>query len=376
MKRFAPLVLFAMLLAAPAAAHKPSDSYLSLAAVSGEKRLSGQWDIALRDLEHALGVDGDGDGAITWGELRAREQAIVQFAFAHLTIGADAGGPVRACPLEHERLLVDSHVDGAYAVLRFHADCASPPSQVAVDYSLLFDVDPQHRGLLDFRAGGASQSLVLSRDAPTAAIALHESGVWRQLRSFVAEGVWHILHGYDHVLFLLTLLAPAVVIYRKEGWTPRASLQETMGEVVKVVTAFTLAHSLTLSLAALDVVRLPSRWVEATIAFTVVLGALNNLRPIISGRRWAMAFGFGLIHGFGFAAVLSDLGLERADLALALFGFNAGVELGQLAIVLTLAPLAYAVRASWFYRRLFMPAGAAATAALGAYWFVTRAAGA
>jgi hypothetical protein len=374
-KRLLLPLLLATLLSAPAHAHKQSESYLSLDASAGEARLVGRWDIALRDLEHALGVDRDGDGAITWGELRSREQAIAQFALAHLAIRAGADERARACPLAHDRLLVDSHVDGAYAVLRFHADCASPPSQVAVDYSLLFDLDAEHRGLLEVRAPGASQSLVLSRDAAAASIELQEAAGWRQLRSFAGEGIWHILHGYDHVLFLLTLLAPAVVLRRKDGWTARESLHDALFDVVKVVTAFTLAHSLTLSLAALDVVRLPSRWVESAIAFTVVLGALNNLWPVVAERRWLMAFAFGLIHGFGFASVLSDLGLERSNLALALFGFNAGVELGQLALVLALAPIAYSLRATWFYRRVFMPAGAATIAAFGAYWFVTRAAG-
>jgi hypothetical protein len=375
MKRCTLIVLFAALFAAPAHAHKPSDSYLSLDASSGGATIAGQWDIAVRDLEHAIGVDRDGDGAITWGELRSRERSIVQFAFAHLAIRSAPDDGAQPCPLVHDQLLVDSHVDGAYAVLRFHVDCTSPPPQVAVDYSLLFDVDPQHRGLLEVRGRDATQALVLSRDEPGASVVLHEPAAWRQLRSFVTEGVWHILHGYDHVLFLFTLLLPAVVTYREGGWIARESLKEALLDVAKVVTAFTLAHSLTLSLAALDVLRLPSRWVESTIAFTVLLGALNNLWPIVTERRWAAAFAFGLIHGFGFASVLADLGLESGSLALALFGFNAGVELGQLAIVSTLAPIAFVLRGSVLYRRLVMPMGAIAIGALGAYWFVERAIG-
>ena len=203
MKRLGCLVLCATaFLVAPAHAHKPSDSYLSLDASSGGERVSGQWDIAVRDLEHAIGVDRDGDGAVTWGELRAREQAIVQFAFAHLAIRAETEEGVQRCPLAHEQLLVDSHVDGAYAVLRFHADCASPPSQVAVDYSLLFDLDPEHRSLLEVRTRDSSQALVLSHGAREANVVLRGAGVWKQLRSFMGEGVWHILHGYDHVLFV------------------------------------------------------------------------------------------------------------------------------------------------------------------------------
>ena len=124
-----------------------------------------------------------------------------------------------------------------------------------------------------------------------------------------------------------------------------------------MVTAFTLAHSLTLSLAVLDLVHLPARWVECGDCATVLLGALNNLRPVIVHRRWAVAFVFGLVHGFGFASVLADLGLHGANLALSLVGFNCGVEIGQLVIVLAVLPLAFLLRHTLLYRHAFMPAG-------------------
>jgi HupE / UreJ protein len=142
-----------------------------------------------------------------------------------------------------------------------------------------------------------------------------------------------------------------------------------------VVTAFTVAHSITLSLAVTGVVALPSRMVESGIALTVLLGAANNLIPVIRDRRWMVAFAFGLIHGLGFASVLADLGLRGGNLALALVGFNAGVEVGQLSIVLVLVPIAYALRATPFYRRAFMPGGALAIGVVALYWFAMRATG-
>lgn len=359
--------------AALAHAHKPSDSYLSLQGKSDSAQMVGQWDIALRDLEHAIGVDMDGDGQITWGELRSREKAVTQYAFARLAIDQVHPDGQKSCSIAPEQLLTDAHVDGAYAVLRFRVNCAAIPNQLTIDYSLLFDVDPNHRGLLDLRTEAGSQAIVLSQEKPRFTLTLRTPQRWTQLRSFIAEGVWHILHGYDHVLFLFTLLLPAVVLYRNGGWEPHTSMRAAIVDVVKVVTAFTLAHSLTLSIAALGWMTLPSRFVEATIAFTVVLGALNNLFPVVTERRWIAAFAFGLIHGFGFASVLSDLGLDQGSLALALFGFNAGVEVGQLAIVIVLAPIAYWMRGSFFYRRIFMPGGAVAIAVVAAYWFVVRA---
>jgi len=163
-----------------------------------------------------------------------------------------------------------------------------------------------------------------------------------------------------------------VVRHGAAGWEPRASLRDTLLEVLQVVSAFTLAHSLTLSLAVLGLVHLPARWVECGIALTVLLGALNNLRPVIARRRWAVAFAFGLVHGFGFASVLADLGLHGANLGLSLVGFNTGVEIGQLLIVLAVLPFAFLVRHTRLYRRAFMPVGSAAIVLLASYWLVAR----
>ena len=124
----------------PADAHKPSDSYLTLR-VDGE-RIEGQWDIALRDLDFALGLDANGDGDITWGEVKAKHAEIAAYALSRLRLGP-SNAPCSTQVSEH---LIDDHSDGAYAVLRFVATCAAAPKALSVDYRLLFDVDPQHRG--------------------------------------------------------------------------------------------------------------------------------------------------------------------------------------------------------------------------------------
>ncbi len=160
---------------------------------------------------------------------------------------------------------------------------------------------------------------------------------------------------------------------RRDGqWVPAAGLGGAVKEVFKVVTAFTLAHSITLSLAALEIVTLPSRLVESAIAASVIVAALNNLRGTIEGKRWVMAFVFGLIHGFGFASVLADLGLPKDALVLALVGFNVGVELGQLAIVAVFLPLAFWLRATKFYRVGVLQIGSLLVALLAAWWLVQR----
>ena len=362
------LFLLFLLTAGSADAHKPSDSYLSVN-VDGTV-VRGQWDIALRDLEYAIGLDSDGNGEITWGELRARRSEIEAYAFARLKIDADG----KTCATANTAFLVDDHSDGAYAVMRFDADCgARPPASLEVSYSLFFDLDPTHRGLLRFERGGATQTGVLSPERSRLAFKAGESSPLAQFLDYLREGVWHIWIGFDHILFLISLLFPSVLILKNKTWYPAERFRDTFWDVFKVVTSFTVAHSITLSLAALSLISLPSRLVESTIALSVLLAALNNLWPVVAERRWAVAFAFGLIHGFGFASVLADLGLPQGALLLALVGFNLGVETGQLAIVATFLPVAYLLRRSVFYRRVVFTGGSAAIALVALVWLAERA---
>jgi hypothetical protein len=139
-----------------------------------------------------------------------------------------------------------------------------------------------------------------------------------------------------------------------------------------IVTAFTVAHSVTLSLAALGWVTPASRWVEAAIAASVLLAALNNIWPIVTRRLWLASFGFGLIHGFGFAGALSELGLPRGARLVSLLGFNLGVEAGQLCLVIVILPVLYLAGRRPWYRRAAMPALSFAIAGLAGWWLYQR----
>jgi hypothetical protein len=371
MKRFvsATAMIVALVIAAlsPASAHKFSDSYLSLQ-LSGQK-ISGQWDIALRDLDHALGLDSDNDGIITWGELRRLQAPIASYLLARLTLQSD-GSPCATHVVGH---LVDDHSDGTYEVLRFEADCARPPQILQIGYDFFFDLDPQHRGLVRLKADGQTHSAVLS---PGRKIWRVDRGVVSWFRTFLDygnEGVWHIWTGFDHILFLCALLLPAVLIYRNGRWVGVTKFGEAFLNVVKIVTAFTLAHSITLSLAVLGFISLPSRLVESAIAVSVIAAALNNLRPVVQSKLWMVAFGFGLVHGLGFANVLIELGLPTDALAVALVSFNLGVETGQLAIVGAILPLAYLCRHSWLYPRVVLGAGSLCIVAIAFVWLIERA---
>src|SRR5258708_20832174 len=204
MKRLAMLLL-ACLLASSAAAHKPSDAYLTV--VREGSALAGQWDIALRDLDLALGLDANGDGEITWGEVRAKHDAISELAMHRLALSS--GG--EQCALRVPGREIASHTDGTYAVLNLAGNCPHPGPTMAIEYSLLFDLDPQHRGLLNLVEGGQSRSVVFSAEHPRQVVGGDTGGPPPQFATYLREGVWPIWSGYDHILFLVSLLLPPVL---------------------------------------------------------------------------------------------------------------------------------------------------------------------
>lgn len=358
-------ILLACLASTPATAHQPSDSYLQLQPT--DPGFSGRWDIDLLDLELALGLDGDGDGVLTWGEVRHQHGAIANYAFAHLSL--TRGG--QPCDLTATQQAITRHNDAPYSVLEFRGQCPTAGT-LAGSYDLFFDLDPSHRGLLRVASRGAVHSSVLSPGSRQFQLGDPSTAMAATVTTYFREGVVHIWGGFDHVLFLLTLLLPAVLLRSQGQWLGVTSFRRAGLEVVKIVTAFTLAHSLTLAVAVLDWVHLPSRFVESTIALTVVLAALNNLRPVVRGKVWGLAFILGLIHGFGFAGVLAEMDLPKDALAVALASFNVGVEAGQLAIVAVFLPLAFLLRKTWIYQRVVYTGGSLAVASLAFFWLWER----
>jgi hypothetical protein len=333
-------------LSATAWAHKPSDAHLRLD-VDGS-RVTGQLDVAVRDLDAALQID-DGDGAITWAELTAAAPRISAYVADRLTIAG--------CTLTLGDGALADLSDGAYYRLPLDASCPDSPGELSIGYRLLFDVDAQHRGLIHV----SGQTLVVRDGSPVTA----ELGGTTRVRSFVREGVGHIWTGLDHILFLLCLILPAA--YPRK---PDRPLRTVAIEVLEIVTAFTLAHSITLVISAIGLVRLPSRITETAIALSVVVAALNNLVRAVDAR-WAVAFALGLLHGFGFSNGLIDLGLPSRELVSALLGFNVGVELGQAAIVVALVPALYWMRRTLAYQALLY-AGSATVALVALFWSYQR----
>jgi len=367
--RLLALVAALLVFASPSAfGHKPSDSYLTVT-TDHSTQLQIRWDIALRDLELPLHLDANGDGVITWGELHMRKNDVEAYAGAHLAVQSDG----KDCSLDPQsNLLVDDHTDGTYAVLELRAQCPAVPTSLRIDYSLFFDIDPTHRGLLRIDNGGSQQTAVLSPDNASQTFALSAPSRWRTFSQFLVNGVEHIWVGYDHILFLISLLLPSVLVRRGREWLPVPRLRDALLGVLAVVTAFTVSHSITLTLAAIGIIGLPSRLVESGIALSVLLAALNTVFPLVSRSVWLLAFGFGFVHGLGFANVLADLGLPSGALALALASFNIGVEIGQLSIVLLVVPVIYLLRTRRFYRPWILVGGSCVIASIATAWLISR----
>jgi HupE / UreJ protein len=366
-RRSAWTAALAWLLCATAQAHIASNGFV-VAQVQGS-RIAGSVELAVRDVELAIGVDADHDGRVTWGELRAASPQLGRYIQENLQFSTN-GQP---CGLALGTVQVNDRVDGRYAWMPFSAQCPADIRQLDIRYTPLADIDPSHRGLLTLSAGALAQTAVLGGAGADSRFAVYAPAHWRAFTEYLHAGMLHIWGGVDHLLFLLSLLLPAVLVRTARGWLPVSWPRPAVISILKVVTAFTLAHSITLSLAALDVVRLPSRLTESVIAASIVLAALNNIFPVVTESRSRIAFTFGLLHGFGFASVLADMGLPQGSRLLSLVAFNLGIEVGQLAVVLAVMPVVYGLRPTRFYRRIVMPWGSAAIAALALVWLIQRA---
>ncbi|MGZ4963763.1 MAG: HupE/UreJ family protein [Limisphaerales bacterium] len=348
-------------------AHQANDSWLNFSFTNGTA--AGQWDLNVSDLDTALGLDDNDDGTVSDEELQAHNDAILAFVLPHLHVKTD--GLERQVRVIGQKL--ETHLNGVYVGLLLNLDGPVAPQTLQVTCDLFYDLNPKFLNRLSLAANGRQRTMNLTIDAPTQTFELSQPKVAQQFFGFVREGVWHIWSGFDHILFLLALLLPSVLWRQENSWQPVGEFRKALVNVLKVVTAFTVAHSITLSLATLGIVQLPSRLTESAIAASVVIAAANNIFPLFTRREWMVAFGFGLIHGFGFASGLSDMGITRENLAVTVLGFNLGVEAGQLAIVSVFLPVAYALRVSWVYPRIVLAGGSCGIVLIAAVWLVERA---
>lgn len=359
--RFPGLWLAVILWLAPAAAfaHEGSTGFLSVAAERG--LLRGRLDVALIDLATSLPLDADADGRLTWNEVQAAQARIADFIGNGLTFSR---GDHR-CESEVGAPWLTERLGLVYLSVDVAGHCGGD-GPVGIASSLFFDRDDLHRLLVSLKSEKASHLATLSPASRAWREPAATSG-WRTALDFLSQGAWHVWIGYDHLLFLLLLILPAAALRGAGPGRGRAAALD----LARIVTAFTVAHSITLGLAATGILRLPQQPVEATIAISIIIAAFINLAPSLARFRLPLAFGFGLVHGFGFANALAGLDSGGATLP-ALAGFNLGVELANLAVIAAVLPvLLWLGRRSWYAPRA-LPSLSLVAALIGAAWLFQR----
>ena len=376
--RVIAFTLAAIFLAATAHAHTTDTSYARVR-IFGD-RLEIRLTLDIFTLHRIVpDLDANRDSALSREELRRATPAIQKFLRAHVGIEVDEAaadlGEAKDpfWPLDAPDPIPASawHTNESLISFGFDKALASPPKNVTLMFDVFSTLGERHSVLGVFEYRGQTREVVFtqaepdylfdvafagpqSAGAPVPAAhrsSADDSPVWR----FFKLGVGHILTGYDHLCFLLALL----VVSR-------------LRPLIAIVTSFTIAHSITLLLAAFGIVTLPTRFIECAIAVTIVYVAVENLCRTKFAHRWMLTFFFGLIHGFGFANTLNPQELPAQAKAKCLLVFNLGVEAGQLAVVLVLLPLALAL-AKWKHGPRAKNAISVLVALLGLAWFLDRA---
>lgn len=367
------LVLSVYLVSINIHAHQLSTSYISLETqnsllTSNEPSYNGAWQIQLADLEQFIAFDLNGDGGIAWHEVNAKRDEINAFILANLmAFTSDQPNSTKQCSLQSQHpLQLDHHFNQPYLVVPLAFNC-STNHPLTLQYKAFFDIDANHKAIVTIN----QLTRVYSKNN---AVQLFDFTTTSYLETFIQythQGILHIWLGLDHILFLIALLLTCVLVRKSDKWHGANSKVLIFKHTAWIITAFTLAHSLTLTATAMALLSPDSRWVELGIAISVLFAALNNIWPLVVRLGW-VTFAFGLLHGMGFASVLGELGLSSDYQLLSVLAFNFGVEIGQLAILLLVLPTLIWARNHNWYQQWVMPASSFAIALIAVQWSIER----
>lgn len=357
-------LMFAAAFSSTASAHQLSTAYLELKTDSNDPNVfSGVWQMDVADLEYIINFDQNQDGDITWREVL--DQKINLDAFVMSSLLASQNGSQCAMSLTGA-LQLTHRFNQPYLVMPIQLNCFDSGA-ITVQYQALFNDNPNHKAI----AAINGQPFVFSAKQPDYQFDSGSTGYMATFVEFTYQGMLHIWKGLDHILFLVALLLTCVLVRHEGKWQENQSSKRIFTQTAWIVTAFTIAHSITLTATALDVINPNIQWVEVGIAISVLLAALNNVWPVVLRLGW-ITFAFGLLHGMGFASVLGDLGLSQEYTVLSVLAFNLGVELGQLAILAVAIPLLLVVKPYQWYRKWLMPSGSLTIGLIALAWSVER----
>lgn len=375
MKRL--LICLMLALCSNTYAHQSSTSFITLD--QNDNVTEGLWKVAIEDLKGMQNFDLNNDGDIQWREFTSSKSELLLLLKSGFKLKEREG----MCNInsDNKKLALDTILDRKYILFSFQTNC-SLTSITEIRYDYYFNVDNDHKGIITLSDDKKKSNIyVAAVNKPNITIEHNTSSSFIDI---VKEGVWHIWMGFDHIIFVLTLLFGVLFVTKNNQCAKNTSNKyQQITEITKVITAFTVAHSITLALAALDIINPSVRFIESAIALTLIIAALHNIRHLLPKRTtvifswpiWKMAFVFGLIHGFGFANVLAEMNLSVSNFAETLLAFNLGVEVGQLMIVILFIATSFLLFSFVKLKSLknVLPVSSVLVMFVGAFWFVERA---
>jgi hypothetical protein len=382
------ILLLIFLLPIILSAHEPDHSYIFLRI--NESSINGRFEISYKDVNQELGTSLS--EPLSQADLDPLKGLISALIRDNINFSSNG----KAFPLSIEDILafrIDEEADNVQIYFEL-TNIKEMPEKLDISYTPFFEKRPNHRGVViieyHWKAGIINNhsliAEVFENSGTEKQINLADVSIWKGFIAMVKLGIWHIWIGLDHILFLVALVLPAVVRRKadnqdlatleygdnvKTPWRPVANFKPAALYILKIVTFFTIAHSITLAIASLGIFTLPSRYVESIIAFSIALAALHNIIPIFKSKEWIVAFAFGLFHGFGFASVLGEKGLGGDYIILSLLGFNGGVEIGQVAIIAGIFPVLYFLRTFSIYPKI-LTYGSGLLILISLHWSIER----
>ncbi len=376
------VVVLLTTMVAPGGAHAGDQSYLYLDV--SDLELAGRIEFPLSDIETVFGIDfiNEASDAETLALVDERLAELQAYANEHVTINMVDGTELTVTFEGRSLLSTDKFdQDNNYLWLPFELTGfeAPAPREFVITFDPFFDEIDGRDGLIvienDVEGGiynnEADFLVAFDSDSRTQDVDLGDASALKNLTASIELGVDHIKTGPDHVLFVLVLLIPSVLVFKK-GWHPTSGFLSSLWRVVKIATMFTIAHSITFSLAGLGILPLPpSKFVEAIIAISIALAAIHSVRPVFPNKEWLIAFAFGLFHGMGFATLVEGLDVSRSTQLVSLLGRNIGIEIGQVAVIVACFPALYFLRRTRYYLS-FLKVSAAVMSFIAIGWMIER----
>lgn len=359
---FLRLSLLLLLISPPCFSHQLYESYIFIDLKNPDSP-NLRWEIESNNLESIFQLDRNKNEIISWKEINLLQEPIIAYVKQHFQLLIDN----QKIDLHFESFELERKDDQTFLIFTQSLEPQPSIQSIHISYDLFFDIDKKQICYVHIQQKKAPILETLKAGKSNINVLLETFSMTTSILSFFIEGIWHIWLGIDHLLFLLMLLLPSLNHY-----LVKKTSSQVGKDIIKIVTSFSVAHSITLILSALEIVSLPIKPIELSIAISVLITALANFRNQQASVLWQAAFIFGLIHGFGFANALQEMELESDYLVYLLLSFNVGVEIGQLILVLITLPILMAIKKHSSFYPIGMKIISSLTALISIKWIVER----